>query len=248
MKKIFEEVEGTSREELMAALKKRAPEAFNSKGELLAKSTKLKLDDKIIDIPFELLLEKKIKERQNKDIGVAGKVPIRREQSANMFKMLMDSMNFDNTVEYEVREKKGWKPSYEHPIPRIRCTAFSKSMNEQCRITAFRGSTVCARHGAKQMDNRKEQRAAIEAARARLVTMTGQAIDVVQDILADPETNQNTRLKAAQDVMDRAGLKPGVDITMEVNHNHNIATEMREKMMAMRTEQPVIEAEIVSED
>ena len=103
------------------------------------------------------------------------------------------------------------------------------------------------------MNNRKAQAEAIEAARLRLMNMTDMAIDVVKDMLADPEVNANTRLKAAQDVMDRAGLKPGVEMTLEVNHNHNIASEMRDQMLNMRESRPpeienIVEAEIVSQD
>ena len=99
------------------------------------------------------------------------------------------------------------------------------------------------------MIDKKKQEEAIEAARVRLIGMTDQAIDVVHDIAMDLEVNENTRLKAAQDILDRAGVKPGVNMTVEVNHNHNIASEMRDQMMAMRQPKEIeMEAEIVSED
>ncbi len=251
-KQIFKDVDDASLPTLLADLKQRAPEAFDSQGNLIARSSKFKVDDRVIDIPFDVLLANRLESRK-KNKGTHGEVPIRREHSIGVFSMLMDSLAFDNEVIYEIREKDGWEPSYKEPIPRIRCTNKAKQGGEQCRITAYRGSLLCYKHGGKELNNRKAQAEAIEAARLRLMNMTDMAIDVVKDMLEDPEVNANTRLKAAQDVMDRAGLKPGVEMTLEVNHNHNIASEMRDQMLNMRESRPpeienIVEAEIVSQD
>ena len=55
-KKIFKDVDDASLPTLLADLKQRAPEAFDSQGNLIARSSKFKVDDRVIDIPFELML------------------------------------------------------------------------------------------------------------------------------------------------------------------------------------------------
>ena len=244
MKKIFEDVEENTTEGFLEDLRSKAPEYFNSEGKFTGKGGSITVDGKKIQIPREIFMANKLETLKHKPNN-----PIGNTNNAEMFGVLLDTLHFDNSSKYEIREKDDWKPSYKEPIPRIRCTATSIQTGQQCAITAKRGSLVCYRHGADYMIDKKKQEEAIEAARVRLIGMSDQAIDVIHDILLDLEVNENTRLKAAQDILDRSGVKPGVNMTVEVNHNHNIASEMRDQMMAMRQPKEIeMEAEIVSED
>ena len=244
MKKIFEDVEENTTEGFLEDLRNKAPEYFNSEGKFIGKGGSITVDGKKVQLPREIFMANKLETLKHKP-----NTPVPNDNNPELFSTLMDTLQFDNSAKYEIREKKDWKPTYKDPIPRIRCTATSIQTQRQCEITARRGSLVCYRHGADYMTDRKKQEETIEAARVRLLGMTDQAIDVIHDIAMDLEVNENTRLKAAQDILDRSGVKPGVNMTVEVNHNHNIASELRDQMLSMRQPKEIeMEAEIVSED
>lgn len=73
------------------------------------------------------------------------------------------------------------------------------------RNTAARWAAPDGRVGRELALLRAEQRA---AARARLVALSERAVDVLADVMTDPEASAAARVRAAVAVLDRAGVGP----------------------------------------
>jgi len=73
------------------------------------------------------------------------------------------------------------------------------------RNTAARWAAPGGRVGRELLLLRAEQAG---AARARLVALSGLAVEVLRDVMADPEASAAARVRAAVAVLDRAGLGP----------------------------------------
>lgn len=127
----------------------------------------------------------------------------------------------------------GWKPTVAEPVPVVRCTGTIRNgdrQGERCTKWSVRGATVCIKHGA-QLPNVKEHAAAIvEAARMRLIGLTDEAIDAIEDIISSPTTQAQVRLKAATEILDRAGIKGAPDLTVTVEHTVSAADTIAEKL------------------
>jgi hypothetical protein len=73
------------------------------------------------------------------------------------------------------------------------------------RNTAARWAAPGGRVGRELLLLRAEQAG---AARARLVALSGLAVEVLRDVMTDPEASAAARVRAACAVLDRAGLGP----------------------------------------
>jgi len=73
------------------------------------------------------------------------------------------------------------------------------------RNTAARWAAPGGRVGRELLLLRAEQAA---GARARLVALSGLAVEVLAEVMADPEASAAARVRAAVAVLDRAGLGP----------------------------------------
>lgn len=122
----------------------------------------------------------------------------------------------------------GWRPSVEEPIPVVRCVKIKKD-GKQCNRWSLRGSTVCYVHGGKMPEVQKKAAAVVEAARLKLLGLSEEAVDVLDDLIK-PGTPDAVRLKAAQDILDRAGLKGAVDVTLTVDHKVDAGSLIAERL------------------
>lgn len=119
-----------------------------------------------------------------------------------------------------------WKPTVQHPVPVVRCLHIKKDGN-RCGRWSREGGTKCIMHEAK---NAKAQAAAkVEAARLKLVGMADDAVNVLNDLL-QPGTNDAIRLKAAESVLDRSGIKGALDINIEVEHKVDPAKGVEDRL------------------
>lgn len=136
----------------------------------------------------------------------------------------------DNTPEARDTPKK-WKASLKKPLPAFRCITILES-GDRCGGYASMGSeptTARCRHHGGQIPAVQEKAAArIEAARMRLVGNLDLAIDTVEALM-ESGTADAIRLKAAESVMDRAGLRGGFEIDVEVNES-DASLQIREKL------------------
>lgn len=146
-----------------------------------------------------------------------------------------------------------WKPTLEKPVPVVRCTTTKKD-GKQCNRWSIRGITVCAMHGGKRPAMKKKADSVVEAARMRLLGLSDQAVDVLEDLI-QVGTNEAIRLKAAQDILDRNGIKGTIDVNVEVEHKTDPALIVSErlkklsgaKMEPVEDEDDIVDAEVEDE-
>lgn len=121
-----------------------------------------------------------------------------------------------------------WKPTLKHPVPPVRCLASTKA-GKQCGRWSIRGGTLCYVHGGLQHVQKEKADSVIRAARIRMLGLTGPAIDVLEDLITNNNTADAIRLKAAQDILDRTGLKAPEEVLVEVTHK-NSADEIEKRL------------------
>lgn len=109
-----------------------------------------------------------------------------------------------------------YKPTFAEPIPVVRCTATKKD-GTQCKKWSVRGSNVCIKHGAHLPQVRKAAEARVAEARTRMMGVTPDMFEILLD-LTKPGVSEGVRLKAATEIMDRAGLKPGMELNVTVEN------------------------------
>jgi hypothetical protein len=80
----------------------------------------------------------------------------------------------------------------------IRCNGTLQS-GKRCRREAMEGSVVCEIHGGLAPQVRRR-------AAERVLLTADEAIQVIKSFISDPTVPAGVRLKAAQDLADRAGL------------------------------------------
>ena len=80
----------------------------------------------------------------------------------------------------------------------IRCNGTLQS-GKRCRREAIEGSIVCEIHGGLAPQVRRR-------AAERVLLTADEAIQVIKSLISDPTVPAGVRLKAAQDLADRAGL------------------------------------------
>lgn len=90
--------------------------------------------------------------------------------------------------------------------PPKKCKAHSSQTGEPCKQYAIPGSTVCHWHGGNAPASR-------DAARRRLAALVPDAITGIEGLaglrtLDEMAVKEEVRLRALQDLLDRAGLKP----------------------------------------
>lgn len=104
-----------------------------------------------------------------------------------------------------------------------RCTAKSKTTGEQCRNPAMLGAPTCRFHGSAAPQVQRK-------ARLRLMELVSPAIATLAREMAQAD-KPSDRLRAAENVLDRAGHPRKSEVTTED------ATELLyERLMEMREE------------
>lgn len=148
-----------------------------------------------------------------------------------------------------------WRPTADQPLPVVRCTAKVKNgprEGERCGRWSIAGATVCIVHGGRLPNVREAAAQRVETAKMRLIADSDKAIDTLFELIA-PGTQDNVRLGAAKEILDRAGIKGGADMTVEVNHNVSYAEEIEKRLASIRerlepsAEEDVLDVEIDSE-
>lgn len=91
------------------------------------------------------------------------------------------------------------------PMPYPRCSARRRD-GERCTQPAMRGSTVCRMHGGAAPQVRR-------AAQFRLWELVNPAIAVLAREMTNPDARPAERIRAAEAVLDRAGLPRQIDVS-----------------------------------
>ena len=95
---------------------------------------------------------------------------------------------------------------------------------EQCRALCRPGHALCDQHHAEQL---------LYAARRRLVEFSADAVDVLLEL--QQTGPPDVALRAAVAILDRAGVRPGVDVIVEAKPVEVTAAEqIRQKLNDLR--------------
>lgn len=141
---------------------------------------------------------------------------------------------------------KGWTPTLAKPIPVVRCT-MTKKDGTTCGKWAVRGTLVCMKHGAQLPQVRKAAEERVQAARIQLMGMTGDATAVLEQLM-QPGVTEGIRLKAATEILDRAGLKAGMEIAVTVEHIGSPLDDIMNQLEIIAgNKEPILEAEEIFE-
>lgn len=126
----------------------------------------------------------------------------------------------------------GWKPTASEPVPVVRCHGTASTTGERCRRWSLRGSTVCRKHGAQLPSVREHADAVVESARLQILGMADDAVDVLADLIKTG-VRDDIRLKAAESILNRSGIKDAFEVKVEVTHNTSAADEIQKKLAVM---------------
>lgn len=163
-------------------------------------------------------------------------------------------------AEQEANVPQGWRPTFAKPLPSVKCTA-NRRDGQPCGAWSLAGATVCLKHGGHLPNVKQAVEERKAAARLLFVDASGDAAETIE-YLARFATQENVRLAAAKEVLDRAGIKGGADITVE--HEHTLAPskmlndkleEMAKRLLKERNPEytseenfDIIKSEVVQED
>jgi hypothetical protein len=154
-----------------------------------------------------------------------------------------------------------FKPTMQRPLPAFQCVGIVEETGERCRNYGKRGMTPetsrCVGHGGNNPDMREKAEARVEAARLKVWNSTEKAADVLEALL-EPGTTEGIRLKAATEVLDRGGIRAGVELDLGVEVNVNHGDEVRERLANLALgryaleadedeDEDIVEADIVEE-
>jgi len=131
-----------------------------------------------------------------------------------------------------------WKPRSGRELPALRCTHErddgSRCKNFGVRGTGFNGTpAMCMRHGGALPTVKAKAEATLLVARMRLVENTGMALDTLFE-LTKAGVADNIRLKASTEILDRAGIKGGFDVNVEVQGTVSMSEDINKKLDIMR--------------
>lgn len=134
------------------------------------------------------------------------------------------------------RNSRPFVPTPWKPMRALRCTGVTKNgprAGKRCGREATLGTTICEAHGAnlpsikKAAENRKNQ------ILLRLVGMTDDALETI-DELRGSAVSEAVRLKAATEILDRAGVRGGSDLNVKVEQVDTAADLVRNKLEELR--------------
>jgi cytosine/adenosine deaminase-related metal-dependent hydrolase len=125
----------------------------------------------------------------------------------------------------------GWKPTVREPVPVVRCTELTRA-GTRCKRWSLRGTTQCIKHGGQLPNVQEHAAAVVEAAKLRLIGIADLAIDQIEDLMINA-SGEGIRLKAAQDVLDRASVKGAVEIDVTVRQEETSADRVAKRLAEM---------------
>jgi len=131
-----------------------------------------------------------------------------------------------------------FKPTPSKPLPALRCTHErddgSRCKNFGVRGTGFSGTpSMCFIHGGSLPAVKAKAEATLTAVRMRLIQSAPAALEGLINLADDPTTGAALKLKAYTEILDRAGIKGGFDVNVEVTQNVSAADEISKKLALM---------------
>lgn len=147
-------------------------------------------------------------------------------------------------------------------IPTVQC-GWKDRRNIQCTSAALPGSVRCAKHGGDWLDP-KIRHSLLLNSYARLVEASEIAVDALVWV-AEHGKREDARVMAAREILDRSGIRAGVDVNINMSTDNDGSTKVselharldkmaeslstREAIIAANTiDDEIIDAEIIEEE
>jgi hypothetical protein len=145
--------------------------------------------------------------------------------------------NFPSAEGYETVPE-NWKPRAGRELPSLRCTHErddgTRCKNFGVRGTGFNGMpSMCMYHGGALPPVKAKAEATLLSVRMRLVQSAPDALQGIIDLAESPTTGAAIKLKAYTEILDRAGIKGGFEVNVEVTNNVSAADEITKKLALM---------------
>jgi hypothetical protein len=131
-----------------------------------------------------------------------------------------------------------WKPVAGRELPALRCT-HERDDGSRCkkfgvRGTGFNGTpSMCFIHGGSLPSVKAKAEATLLSVRMRLVQSAPAALEGLIDLAENPQTGAAIKLKAYTEILDRAGIKGGFEVNVEITSNVSAADEISKKLALM---------------
>lgn len=130
-----------------------------------------------------------------------------------------------------------FKPTPDRPVPALRCT-HERDDGTRCKKFGVRGTgfdmpAMCFVHGGSLPSVKAKAEAHVLSARMRLIQALPVALDTLLD-LAENATAENVKLKASTEILDRAGIKGGYELQVDVVNHTNPSEDILKKLQIMR--------------
>lgn len=133
-----------------------------------------------------------------------------------------------------------FKPSLTQPLQAVQCRAPVKNGDDtgrRCKKKAILGALVCRSHGGQLPSVRDAAARTVEEARLRLLLATDDAVAVLEYLMAEG-LSEPVRLRASCEILDRAGIRGGVEIRpLPQEESPAAVLEQRLAILARRTAQ-----------
>jgi hypothetical protein len=141
-------------------------------------------------------------------------------------------------------ELEGFKSTPLKPLPTFPCTHIAKSTGKPCQNMGVMGmlpdKAKCSAHGGTMPSVSEKALARVEAARMKIFGTAEEAADVLESLL-DPGTGEAVRLKAATEVLDRAGIRAGYELDLSGDIQVNYTSEIQARLAKLALGQQVLE-------
>lgn len=125
----------------------------------------------------------------------------------------------------------GWKPTAKNPVPVVRCHGYTVT-GDRCNRWSLRGTTVCRKHGAQLPSVAAHADAVVESARLQIFGMADDAAEYLGELMK-PGVPDAIRLKAIENVLNRSGIRDGMDLNVTVQNNSTAAEDIQKKLAVM---------------
>lgn len=131
-----------------------------------------------------------------------------------------------------------FRPSLSRPLQAVRCRATLKNGEQagrRCKKKAITGALVCRSHGGQLPSVQAAAARTVEEARLRLLLATEHAVALLERLMDTGETDA-VRLRAALEILDRAGIRGGFEVRpLPVQESPSILLEQRLATLARRS-------------
>lgn len=110
---------------------------------------------------------------------------------------------------------------------------------EQCHLAALEDSLFCARHhvivskAAPTRDVLRYREQLLDNAKLELLRMSPKALTTVEQVMDNEAAPAQVRLKAATEVLDRIGVRGGMEIDVSAEIHTDPAEDIRRRLDAM---------------